>query len=137
MIRAVEHIAIVARDTEALARWYRDTLGFRVVVAGKGQSTWFVGPPTGAVIEILPAGDAAGEAPLAPYAQNEPGLRHLAFTVDDFDATCAALKAEGVEFVGEMIGSPGGRRLAFIADPEGNLLQLVYRPQPLGSETAR
>ncbi|MBI3971790.1 MAG: hypothetical protein HY332_10925 [Chloroflexi bacterium] len=30
-----------------------------------------------------------------------------------------------------------GRRLAFVADPDGNLLQFVNRPQPLGSEAPR
>src|SRR5262245_58973500 len=59
MIRAIEHIAIAAADTAGLARWYRDVLGFRVVVEGTPGGIWFVGPPEGAaVVEIVPANEA-------------------------------------------------------------------------------
>jgi glyoxylase I family protein len=140
MIRSVEHVAIAAKNTEALARWYCDTLGFRVVVPGRsqaagmggqgGQGTWFVGPPEGgAVVEIIPAGDA----PRTDHAPDDAGMRHIAFTVDDFDAVYNALVAKQVPFTGDVIGAPGERRIAFFTDPEGNLLQLVYRPQPLGT----
>jgi glyoxylase I family protein len=129
MIRAIEHMAIAAKDTEGLARWYCDTLGFRVVVAGGSGTIWFVGPPEGeAVVEIVPAADA----PRPDRGRNDAGWSHLAFTVSDFDAACADLRAKGVAFDGEPIGAPGERRLAFFFDLEGNVLQLVQRPRPLG-----
>jgi glyoxylase I family protein len=128
MIRAIEHIAIAAKDTAGLARWYCDVLGFRVVVEGTPGGIWFVGPPEGAaVVEIVPA----NETPRTENARNDAGLRHLAFTVSDFDAVCADLRAKGVTFVGEPGGMPGGRRLAFFLDGEENILQLVQRPEPL------
>jgi glyoxylase I family protein len=138
MIRSIEHVAIAAKNTEALARWYCDTLGFTVVVAGRArgtgqgldQGTWFVGPPEGgAVVEIIPANDT----PRTDHEPSDAGMRHLAFTVTDFDAVCDSLKAKGVTFTGNMMGAAGERRLAFFLDPEGNILQLVFRPQPLGS----
>ena len=69
MIRSIEHVAIAAKNTEALARWYCDTLGFTVVVAGRprgtglglDQGTWFVGPPEGDVRKVALACGAAGE----------------------------------------------------------------------------
>jgi catechol 2,3-dioxygenase-like lactoylglutathione lyase family enzyme len=129
MIRAIEHIAIAAKDTAALARWYCDTLGFRAVVEG-GRGTWFVGPPDGqALIEIVVATDA----PRAARHRNDPGWSHLAFTVADFDATVAALRAKDVTFTGEPAGMPGQQRLAFFLDLEGNVLQIVERTKPLGS----
>ena len=39
MICVVEHVAVAAKDTAALARWYCDTLGFRVVVAGQPRGS--------------------------------------------------------------------------------------------------
>jgi catechol 2,3-dioxygenase-like lactoylglutathione lyase family enzyme len=128
VIRAIEHIAIAAADTAGLAKWYCDVLGFRVVVEGTPGGTWFVGPPEGAaVVEIVPATAAARAA----RERNDPGWSHLAFTVSDFDAVCAGLRARGVTFTGEPSGTPGGRRLAFFLDGEGNVLQLVQRPEPL------
>src|SRR5438270_5059599 len=129
MIRAIEHIAIAAKDTAALARWYCDTLGFHAVVDG-GRGTWFVGPPDGqALIEIVVATDA----PRAERHRNDAGWSHLAFTVADFDATVEALRAKGVTFTGEPSGIPGQQRLAFFLDLEGNVLQIVDRPKPLGT----
>ena len=43
-----------------------------------------------------------------------------------------SLRERGVAFTGAPSGEPGGRRLAFFLDLEGNVLQLVQRPQPLG-----
>lgn len=131
MFRAIEHIAVVARDTEALAYWYRDTLGFQIMIAGRGpQAGWFVRLPEGGpAIEILyvadpPTGGASGD-----MVASSP---HIAMTVDNFAAAYDALTAKGVPFTGRIIGNPGERQLGFFTDPEGNLLQLVYRPTPLG-----
>ena len=135
MITRIEHVAIDARVPAALARWYRDTLGFRVLMEGQGErGTWFVAPPGagaegGAFVEIEPANDA----PATAHVRDDAGLRHLAFAVDDFEGTCDALRAKGVPFVGDVVATPDGKRLAFFADPEGNLLQLVHRPRPAGT----
>lgn len=129
MIRGIEHMAIAAKDTAALARWYVDTLGLRVVVEG-GQGTWFVGPPEGdAVVEIIRANDASRHE----RQRNDPGWSHLAFTVTDFDRALQDLKAKGVTFTGEPMGAMGEQRLAFFLDLDGNVLQIVDRPKPLGS----
>ena len=92
MIRAIEHIAIAARDTAGLARWYCDTLGFRAVVDGGPHGIWFVGPPEGAaVVEIVPA----TAAPRAERERNDAGWSHLAFTVSDFDAVVDFPQGQG------------------------------------------
>jgi catechol 2,3-dioxygenase-like lactoylglutathione lyase family enzyme len=132
MIRAIEHTAIAAQDTAALARWYCETLGFHPVVEG-GQGIWFIAPPEGqGLIEIVVATDA----PRTARHRNDPGWSHLAFTVTDFDATVASLTAKGVTFTGPPSGRPGQQRLAFFLDLEGNVLQIVERSKPLGSPSA-
>jgi catechol 2,3-dioxygenase-like lactoylglutathione lyase family enzyme len=121
-------MAIAAKDTAALARWYVDTLGFRIVVDGGAGGTYFVGPPEdAALIEIIKASDA----PPHQRAQNDPGWSHLAFTVTDFDQVVTDLTAKNVTFTRAPSMSGGGDRLAFFLDGEGNVLQIVSRPQPL------
>jgi glyoxylase I family protein len=128
MIRGVEHMAIAARETGALARWFVETLGFRVVVDGGDNGTWFIGPAEGqALIEIIKATDA----PPHERARNDPGWSHLAFTVEDFDAAVKTLKEKGVTFTGDPSMSGGGDRLAFFLDRDGNVLQIVGRVKPL------
>ena len=131
-IKSVEHMAIAAKDTAGLARWYCETLGFHPVVDGGPKGIWFVGPPEGqALVEIVPATDAQRVA----RHQNDPGWSHLAFTVTDFDDVVASLRAKGIEFTGNpaSMGQPGERRIAFFPDLEGNVLQIVQRPQPLAA----
>ena len=129
MIRSIEHMAIAAKETGALAQWYVDTLGFRVVVDGGPTGTWFIGPPEGqALIEIIKATDA----PPHERERNDPGWSHLAFTVQDFDAAVKTLTDKGVTFTNAPSMSGGGDRLAFFLDRDGNVLQIVSRPKPLG-----
>lgn len=122
-------MAIAAKATGDLARWYIDTLGFRAVVDGGPTGTWFVGPPEGeAIIEIIRASDAPPHA----RARNDPGWSHLAFTVTDFDAVVKSLESKGVTFTNAPTTDARGDRLAFFLDGEGNVLQIVQRPKPLG-----
>ncbi|MCS7316471.1 MAG: VOC family protein [Bryobacterales bacterium] len=123
MIQGIEHVAIASVDPEKLARWYAGTLGF--VINYSSGRTFFVRAPNGAMIEII-----AAEGERAPAGEKSPGLRHIALLVDDFDAAYRALQAAQVEFVGEPVESKGNR-VVFFKDPEGNLLHLLQRAQPL------
>lgn len=123
MVTGIEHTAIASSDPQKLAQWYVQTLGF-VIVYNSGR-TVFIKAPNGTMIEIITA-----EGERAPATAKTPGLRHLALSVDDFDAACAKLRAAGVHFEGEPTEAQGVR-LVFFRDPEGNLLHLIKRAQPL------
>ena len=57
-----------------------------------------------------------------------PGYEHIALTVDDLDATLAALEEKGIEperppyTVRE-----GGSRICFVRDPDGYRVELIER----------
>ncbi len=123
MILGIEHTAIASRDPQALARWYVETLGF--VINYNSGRTVFVKAPNGSMIEIITA-----EGERAPQTLKDPGLRHLAIAVTDFDAAYERLRAAGVEFAGEPSESKG-TRVVFFRDPEGNFLHLIQRAEPL------
>jgi catechol 2,3-dioxygenase-like lactoylglutathione lyase family enzyme len=127
MFAGLEHVAICAKDTEALAKWYCDVLGFTVCYRGsKAPPTLFVKQPGGSMIEIMPA-----KGPRPSRGENDEGLAHLALSVTGFDAAFQALKAKGVRFIGEPKDASGGVKVVFFSDPEGNLIQIIYRPTPL------
>jgi len=123
MVKGIEHTAIASADPQKLAQWYVETLGF--AISYNSGRTVFLKAPDGTMIEII---TAEGERPA--QTAKSPGLRHLALTVEDFDAAYGKLKAAGVEFAGEPSESQGVR-LVFFKDPEGNLLHLIRRAQPL------
>jgi catechol 2,3-dioxygenase-like lactoylglutathione lyase family enzyme len=128
---AIDHPSIACYDVVRQAEWYCRAFGMRVVadnqqeppavVIGFGQSA--AGP--GTTIELMPARDP-GPKP-AECARFQPGLRHLALRVTNFDTAYARLKAMGVTFTTEPGEAVGGGRTVLFRDPEGNELQIVER----------
>ena len=68
---------------------------------------------------------AQGSDPHAPA--NTPGLRHLAFVVDDIDAAVAGLRARGTEIVGGPERFGDSYRLCYVRGPEGILVELAEK----------
>jgi catechol 2,3-dioxygenase-like lactoylglutathione lyase family enzyme len=61
---------------------------------------------------------------LAKNASTIAGATEVIFTVDDVRTSCDALKAIGVDFVGEPHGVSGPMWAANFRDPDGHLLTL-------------
>jgi glyoxylase I family protein len=126
MVKGIEHTAIASSDPQRLAQWYVENLGFVVNYQSKTSRTVFIKAQDGTMIEII---EAAAPAPVAAQ-MNDAGLRHLALTVDDFPAACARLSERGVRFLTQP-STKGGNSTVFFADPDGNILHLLHRENPL------
>ena len=121
------HVGLTCEDPIAIEEFYAKYFGFkraRVISLGATQIV-FIKAAT-VYLELFQATEAA---PIAPPAQDGypwPGLRHLAFTVDDVDAKLAELG----EAVPVMLGPADfsdfipGWKGAWLADPEGNIIEL-------------
>jgi len=125
MYDGIEHTGIASAHPERLAQWYVDTLGFTINYRSESSRAHFVKAPNGSMIEIILA-----DGELAAPKMKDPGLRHLAIAVRDFDAALAGLKAKGVKFLGEPAESKGNR-VVFFADADGNIVHLIQRDKPL------
>ncbi len=123
MFKGLEHTAIASPDPRGLAQWYVDHLEFQINFEYAGN--YFVKAANGALIEIIPA---EGQ-PVAPKLK-DPGIRHLAVMVDDFDFAYQHLKQSGVRFLSEPFNNQGNR-LVFFTDRDGNILHLIQREKPL------
>jgi glyoxylase I family protein len=123
MIHGIEHVAIAAHDVQALAKWYVSTLGFEINY--NSGRTVIVKAPNGSMIEIM-----SGEGDRAAQTMKQPGLRHIALAVDDFEADYERLRAAGVQTIGEPSDAKGVKTVFFV-DPEGNYLHLIQRQTPL------
>lgn len=123
MFTGIEHFAIASPNPKRLAEWYVANLEFEIAFEYAGN--YFVEAKNGGLIEIIPS---EGDRP-----QNEiktPGLRHIAISVEDFDAGYQQLRSQDVTFLGEAYESQGNR-LVFFADPDGNVVHLIHRSRPL------
>lgn len=124
MFQGLEHTAIASPDPRKLAQWYVDYLGFHINFSY--DVFYFVKAPNGSMLEIIPSNGPMAATP----DMKEPGIRHLAIAVDDFDAAHAQLKAGNVEFLTEPYNNQGNR-LVFFKDGDGNILHLIHREKPL------
>jgi glyoxylase I family protein len=126
MFQGLEHTAIASPNPEKLAHWYVDNLGFHINFSYAGN--FFVKAPNGSVIEIIPS---EGSRPPQTMENNKnPGIRHFAIAVDDFDAAYEHLRGLNVTFLNEPFAL-GTNRLVFFHDGDGNLLHLIKREIPL------
>lgn len=69
--------------------------------------------------------EAVGGDDAAP--PNARGLRRLAFSVDDLDATIAVALDAGATMLGEVVQYEDAYRLAYVRGPEGIILMLAER----------
>ena len=135
------HVALNCRDPIAVERFYTDHLGF------KRARVYAPGPDEVAMIKsgnvYLELFRAKGErpSPAPERAGTEyPGWRHIAFLVDDLDAKLAEMGDDAKVTLGPLDMSEfiAGMRVCWIADPEGNIIELNHgyvdedSPPPLG-----
>ena len=124
----IDHVAIFAKDPKALARWYSDTLGFKIEIERKtsdGKQVVFISLG-GGLIEILEADNIARVA----HGRRDPGIRHIAISVTDLQKAYDHLKTKNVAFKFEprkVMSSGVAQLMTVIDDPESNELQLIAR----------
>ena len=113
-----------ARDPDALRAWYRDHLGLAIAEWGGVAFEPTMASPAGRqstlVWSILPAE--------SQYLDPSASLFMINYRVDDLDQVLAALRAEGCA-VDERVESSEYGRFGWVADPEGNRLELWEPPQ--------
>jgi glyoxylase I family protein len=127
-VLSVEHIAWNVSDPVAVAAWYVEHLGMRIVRRlDTPPHIHFLADAKGrVVIEIYSSpADAVPD-----YASMHPMRFHLAFAAADPDAARAALIAAGATFADEQ-SLADGSRLVMLRDPWGVALQLCARAVPL------
>lgn len=147
---ALDHVNIVVTDMERSVEFYSDLLGlkkvFETVLSGawidevtglngvEARCVFMESPGIGVRLELLQylSPTLAPRSGLA--APHLPGIRHLAFRVDDIAEFHAYAAAKGVRFVSGPVSVPfaipGGirKRLCYFHDPDGVLVEAAdYR----------
>lgn len=122
----IEHFALFASDAPALKDFYVAAFGLRVAVDNSQNDPpgYFLADDDGMALEIIgrPAGTAGADTRY---------VCHVAFEVDDFARSRAALEGAGMRFEVETAVDDETMTTAFFRDPEGNRCQIVRRHRPL------
>lgn len=137
-LRRIDHVGVAVADLDEAIEFYGRVFGMQCLhqeaneEQGVREAMLAVGPTAeGGCIQLL--------APLSPEStiakfldRNGPGVQQVAYTVDDLDATCAALRERGVRLLYE---SPrrgtANSRINFVhpKDAGGVLVELVEPAQ--------
>ena len=103
MFTRIDHVGVAVEEIEPALELYRDRLRLRVahreVVADQGVEAVLldVGENHVELLAPLDSGTPVGKF----LAKRGPGLHHVAYLVDDVDATLAALREAGMPLIDE------------------------------------
>src|SRR5438045_45399 len=130
MLSSIDHIGVAVDDLDAALALYRDALGMPLVhretVAEQGVDAVLLDVGDGHVELLAPL---APDTPVGKFlARKGPGLHHVAYRVDDVEATLARLAGAGVRLIDEHPRNGiRGSRVAFLhpSSTGGVLTELV------------
>lgn len=113
---AINHVHIKTTDPVATAKYYVDNFGGRIKqeIPGRG-------------LQVDLHGLQLNITTLIAQQNHEQhyGIEHIALNVEDYPATLARLKANGVKVLEELTSN--GRRVCFLAATDGSQIELIEK----------
>jgi catechol 2,3-dioxygenase-like lactoylglutathione lyase family enzyme len=138
----MEHVGIVVDDLAAATEFFVE-LGLEPQGEGMVEGGWvdrIVGldgvrselamlqtPDGHGRVELAKFHSPPGQGDNPPPAANTPGIRHIAFLVEDIDSVVAGLRARDTELVGELERYKDIYRLCYVRGPEGIIVELAEK----------
>ena len=119
----LRHLALHARDLDAMKRFYVELLGFAV--------EWEPDPGNiylSSGIDNLALHRAEGADPIATASGALDHLGLIVRSADDVDRWAAFLEANGVALAAKPKTHRDGARSCYFKDPDGNSVQIIHHP---------
>jgi lactoylglutathione lyase len=133
--RVFNHVGLVVTDMARARAFYEELLGFTYwwefevpddlaspvlrVRAPMGMRAVYL-TLDGFVLELMHYAEPGAQAPRAERVMNEPGLTHISIAVDDF----AGVLDRVADYGGEVLADTRNDQVAFVRDPDGQLIEL-------------
>jgi catechol 2,3-dioxygenase-like lactoylglutathione lyase family enzyme len=123
----LRHLALNARNLEAMRAFYVDLLGFAVEWEPDSDNIYL-----SSGIDNLALHRAAGAATGAPSPLDHLGL--IVREAGDVDRWAAFLESRGVAMEAQPRTHRDGARSCYFRDPDGNTVQIIHHP-PISGKT--
>lgn len=124
IVEGFHHIAIICSDYSRSKQFYTELLGLPIIAehyrSERDSYKLDLAIPGGGQIELF----SFPNPPPRPSRPEAQGLRHLAFSVLDIDASIIRLNQAGIETEPVRVDPYTERRFTFFADPDGLPLEL-------------
>ena len=123
-IKHIHHVAILTDNYELSKHFYTEILGFKIIAETyrAERDSYKLDLAINGLYQIelfsFPDYRERGSYP------ESKGLRHLAFTVNDVEASAAFLKSKNVDVQDVRIDELTGKKFVFFMDPNGQPLEL-------------
>ncbi len=124
----IEHIGLVVRDSEGMARWYQEALDFIILNSfdtANGHVAFIKCSRTGLIFELITDRKLA----CIEGALSHPLQFHIAFKSSDIEADKNRLLKLGAEFVTDCATADPEAAVLIVKDPWGNFIQLARRKE--------
>ena len=122
------HVAFKVSDVERSIRWYRDAFGAQKVFHAKAEGDrpelMFLEFAKGQFVEFFTNGKNKTAQPIDAI-----GYLHFCLLVDDLNAALEHLAAMNVYPDRGPFTGRAGQHIAFISDPDGNVIELMQIPR--------
>ncbi|UJW85583.1 VOC family protein [Devosia sp. SL43] len=129
MLLGFEHIGMTSRNLDRTIAFYCDLLDLKLALrlkTDRGEQA-FLDTGSGMLEVGCPVAQVSRSRDVPPH---EAGMRHLTFAYDDVDAMVERLQAAGVEILEgprPAVYTEVIKRVAFVRDPDGIIVELVER----------
>jgi glyoxylase I family protein len=123
-VKRIHHVAIITDNYELSKQFYTEILGFRIIkeTYREERRSYKLDLSVNAVYQLeLFSFEGVRERSSFPEAK---GLRHLAFEVENVEASVTELTSKGVEVQAIRIDELTNKKFAFFYDPNGQPLEL-------------
>jgi methylmalonyl-CoA/ethylmalonyl-CoA epimerase len=123
----IDHIGIAVKDIEAALKFYAEILGLKLegeeVVAEQKVKTAFL-PVGDTEVELLESTESDG--PIAKFIEKRvAGFQHIAFKVDDLEATLRELEEKGIRLIDRKPRIGAGNKKIALLHPKATFGVLV------------
>jgi catechol 2,3-dioxygenase-like lactoylglutathione lyase family enzyme len=128
----LRHLALNARDLDAMKRFYVDLLGFAIEWEPDADNVYLSsGIDNLALHRTFAAADRADSSTPAGSTAASSALDHLGLivrTAADVDQWAAFLESRGVAIDAKPRTHRDGARSCYFKDPDGNSIQIIHHP---------
>lgn len=118
----MRHIALFCKNFAACKHFYSELLGMKIVWEPDDKNCYLSSGSDNVALHLAPENFSPGK---------DQHLDHLGFfltTNDDVDAWYNFLSEAGVEIKAQPKNHRDGTRSFYCADPDGNMVQMIYYP---------
>lgn len=138
MIGTTHHYGVTVSDMNKALEFYQGTLGMEQVDSvsfASEEFSKFVGvedvdvdirflDADGCAVELLEYNNPPGDDANKGVSNNDVGAAHFCLEVEDIDGIYGDLSSE-VEFVSPPQTLSNGAQVAYMSDPDGNIIELL------------